>query len=214
MNGHPAYIAIEGPIGSGTTTLANSISARLGHEVILDRYEENPYLPRFYTDPPRYALSAQLAFLRIRLEQQKTLAAMAGRNIVSDYMLARDRLYARVTLAQEEFDLYEYYSAHLQPTTMVPDLVVYLQATPEALLDRIDRRGRPFEDDVQTEYLRRLIEEYNSFFFHYTETPLLVINTTEIDYAHSKIELDYLIDEIHRTKVGTRYYVVSSSPKQ
>jgi deoxyguanosine kinase len=210
MNDYPGYIAVEGPMGSGTTTLALKIAERLGHQTILDQFAANPYLERFYRDPEQFALATQLSFLRTRLEQQKELVGMLGDNVISDYLLARDELYAGIALTEEELDLYQYYFGHLHPSPPKPDLVVYLQATPEALMNRIDRRGRGFEVDVQIAYLRRLIEAYNSFFFHYNETPLLVINTTEIDYVHSEIELDYLLEEINRTRTGTRYYVVSN----
>ena len=210
MNDYPGYIAVEGPMGSGTTTLALKIAERLGHQTILDQFAANPYLERFYRDPEQFALATQLSFLRTRLEQQKELVGMLGDNVISDYLLARDELYAGIALTEEELDLYQYYFGHLHPSPPKPDLVVYLQATPEALMNRIDRRGRGFEVDVQIAYLRRLIEAYNSFFFHYNETPLLVINTTKIDYVHSEIELDYLLEEINRTRTGTRYYVVSN----
>ena len=209
MNDELRYLVIEGPIGVGTTTLAERIADHMGYDLALDPHDENPYLERFYAEPSRHALPTQLAFLRARLEHQKRLARVRDTGVVSDYLFARDEIFAQLTLTDEEYELYEYFVEQIRPQPPAPDLVVYLQASAETLLARINRRGRSFEANIPLEYLQKLSEVYNQFFFHYSETPLLVINTTEIDFQSSEVELKYLMEEIHRTRVGTRYYTAS-----
>ena len=211
MREAPRYLVVEGPLGSGTTTLATIISNELGYELVLDPHEDNPYLARFYDDPATHALPTQLSFLHVRWEQQKRLAGTLGdqTTVVSDYFFARDELYAQMTLTEEEYALYEYSAGHLQASPPVPDLVIYLQATAETLFKRISQRGRRYEEGLRVDYLRRLTDVYNQFFFHYDQTPLLVVNTTDIDYVNSASELRYLLCEIGRIRAGTRYYVAS-----
>ncbi len=209
MNDELRYLVVEGPMAVGTTTLAERISEHMGYDLALDPHDENPYLERFYEEPSRYALPTQLAFLRARWEHQKRLARMGDRNIVSDYLFVRDELFAQLTLTDEEYELYEYFLEQISPQPPVPDLVIYLQASAETLMERVSRRGRLFEANIPIDYLRKLSEVYNRFFFHYTATPLLVINTTEIDFESSGIELKYLMEEIQRTRAGTRYYTAS-----
>ena len=208
----PRYLAVEGPIGVGATSLAKGIARRLNSELILDQVEKNPFLRLFYQDPARYALPTQLAFLRIRWEQQQPVVENLGRNIVSDYLFARDALFARMTLTDEEFGLYSYYASLLKPPPPKPDLVIYLQANPDILMERIARRGRDYEQGIELAYLQQVVETYNQFFFHYTETPLLVINTAEMDYVHDVTDLTYLLEEVDRTRAGTRYYSASKQP--
>ena len=205
----PRYLAVEGPIGVGATTLATRIARRLDAELILDPSDRNPFLERFYQEPARYALPTQLGFMRARWEQQQGIAAIAGQSVVSDYLFARDALFARLTLTDEEHALYTFCAGQLTPAPRRPDLVIYLQAEPDTLQARIRARGRPYEEDMGLDYLTQVVNAYNHFFFHYHETSLLVINTTEIDFVNSGQDLDYLFEEISRTRGGTRYYVAS-----
>jgi deoxyadenosine/deoxycytidine kinase len=204
----PRYIAVEGPIGVGATSLATGIARRLNCELFLDEADKNPYLRLFYQDPARYALATQLAFLRIRAEQQKRLEATVGRPIVSDYLFGRDALFARMTLTDEEFSLYAYFAA-LVKSPPKPDLVIYLQATPDILIRRIQQRARDYEQGIEPAYLQQVVEAYNQFFFHYEETPLLVINTAQIDFVNDEADLTYLLEEIDRSRAGTRYYAAT-----
>ena len=221
MSDVQTYLVIEGPMGAGASSLAERISERLGYRTVLDPRDENPFLRRFHQDPARYALAAQLSYFRLRLKQQQEIAALlaapakgageseSGDPVVADYLFARDELFARMTLTDEEYEIYDYFASSMNPDPPKPDLVIYLQAAAATLQRRIAHRGRQFESDIPLDYLQRLVEIYNQYFFHYKETPLLVINTTEMDYVNDEIELDYLIDEIRRTRAGTRYYVAS-----
>jgi len=206
----PRYLAIEGPIGVGVTSLAQRIAERLGASAIIDPIEKNPFLPRFYEDPARHAFITQMAFLSIRWEEQQKIADLLGRHIVADFLFARDALFARMTLPDDEFAIYSYYAGLLTPKPPDPDLVIYLQAKPETLMARIATRGREYERSISEEYLRQVVNAYNHFFFHYKETPLLVINTAEIDFVHNEQDLDDLLGEIDRSRSGTRYYTASN----
>jgi len=208
----PRYLSVEGPIGVGATSLAERIARRLNSETVFDEAGKNPFLRLFYQEPARYALPAQLAFLRIRWEQQLRIAKLLGRHIVSDYLFARDALFARMTLTDDEFALYSYFAGQLKPAPPKPDLVIYLQANAETLMERITKRAREYEQGIELDYLRQVVETYNHFFFHYKETPLLVINTAEIDFVNNESDLDYLLEEIERSRAGTRYYVATKHP--
>ena len=200
------YISVEGPIGVGATSLATRLSERVGAKLMLDPGDGNPFLERFYAEAERYALHTQLAFMSERWNQQVEIAQHAGQRLVSDYLFARDALFATLTLTEEEHKLYEFCASQLG-APVKPDLVIYLQAKPDALLERIGARGRPYEENIGVEYLERVVEAYNHFFFHYDETPLLVINTSEIDFVNNPPDLENLFNEIARTQGGTRYYV-------
>jgi deoxyguanosine kinase len=202
----PRYIAVEGPIGVGATSLATRLADRVNAQLILDPGEKNPFLERFYGDPVRYALPTQLSFMRSRWEQQAQILAPSDEPIVSDYLFARDALFARLTLTDEELGLYGFCAGQLGAPTK-PDLVIYLQAEPDVLMKRIATRGRPYEESLGEDYLSRVVNAYNHYFFHYTETSLLVINTAEIDFVNNEQDLDRLFEEIDRTGGGTRYYV-------
>lgn len=205
----PRYIAVEGPIGVGKTSFAELLAQRLQAQAILEVTEENPFLKDFYRDMRRYAFQTQLFFLLSRFRQQQELLQfdLFRQRLVCDYLFARDRIFAYLTLDDNELALYEKIHPLLEARVPRPELVIYLQAEVETLHKRITIRGRAYEREIPREYLEDLVEAYNHFFFHYTETPLLVINTTEIDFVRRKEDLEDLIKQIAEMKRGTRYYV-------
>ena len=209
----PRYIAIEGPIGVGKTTLAQVLSERLGARLVLEQPEENPFLPGFYADRRKHAFQAQLFFLLSRYQQQQALVQqdLFATATVSDYLFAKDRIFAALTLDPAELTLYQQVYELLGPRVVQPDLVVYLQARTEVLLSRIRKRGREYERAVDGGYLGALAKAYNDFFFHYEETPLLVVNTSDIDIEGSAEDLEALLAVIRRHRKGTQHYVPQGS---
>jgi deoxyadenosine/deoxycytidine kinase len=205
----PHYIAIEGMIGAGKTTLAMLLADRLSANLILEEVEDNPFLEKFYDDPERFAFQTQIFFLLSRYRQQLEIPSpdLFGRKVISDYCFVRDKIFARVNLKDDELFLYERILSLLEPRVPKPDFVVHLQASTEMLLDRIKNRGRNFEADIDINYIRALNEAYNHFFFHYDETPLLVINMREVDFFGNTEHVDNIIDQIKSPHAGTRYYV-------
>src|SRR6187455_1581036 len=179
------YIVIEGPIGAGKTSLASRLAARLGSGLLLERPAENPFLEKFYEDIPRYALSTQLFFLFQRANQLQELAQidMFDNTIVSDFMLDKDPLFARLTLSDPEFDLYRKIYHHLRPKAPLPDLVIYLQAAPSTLIKRVKRRANTFENCISEDYLRQLADSYTRFFHQYDDAPVMIINSENLNFA-------------------------------
>lgn len=204
------YLVIEGVIGVGKTTLARLIAERFGGRLILEAFEENPFLPRFYEDPERWAFHTQLSFLASRFHQQKQLLLrdLFHPFVVSDYAFDKDRIFARINLKGDELQLYETLYMLMEPNVPVPDLVVYLQSTPERLLENIQRRGRPYERRIEWSYLKALCEAYDHYFFHYAKGPLLIVNAAQIDFVQNPEDLEELIRQIleRRRYGGITYF--------
>ncbi len=203
------YIVIEGPIGVGKTSLTTLLAEELGARLVLERAEDNPFLPDFYRDPTRYRFQTQTFFLLNRFSQQEEMLQpdLFTRITIGDYLFAKDRIFACLNLSEHELALYEQIYKLLEPKIVKPDLVIFLQASTDALLRRIKQRGRPFEKEMHHDYIAAVNEAYNQFFFRYSETPLLVINTSEIDFVRRKEDLDDLLKQILHMKQGTQYYV-------
>jgi deoxyguanosine kinase len=204
----PGYIAIEGVIGVGKTTLAAILSEKLGAQLEVEEVEENPFLERFYDDMRSYAFQTQIFFLLSRYRQQVELAqaSLFAQRVVSDYIFAKDRIFAYINLNDDELMLYEKLVKILERDIARPDMVLYLQAGTDALMDRIHKRGRPFEKNMPRDYIDTLNRAYNHFFFHYDETPLVMVNTDSLDLPSSPSHIDRLIETINTHKRGTMYY--------
>jgi deoxyguanosine kinase len=202
------FIVIEGPIGVGKTSLARRLCESLSANLVLEQASENPFLERFYRNPRAGALPAQLYFLLQRAQQ---LAALNQQDMfapvrVADYLLDKDRLFASITLDEAEYALYEQVHAKLAIAAPKPDLVVYLQAPVDVLLERIARRGIEYEQLIERNYLEKLNETYARFFHEYEAAPLLIVNAASIDPVHNQADLDELLLAIKRMKRGRLYY--------
>ncbi|MFP4228735.1 MAG: deoxynucleoside kinase [Salinivenus sp.] len=202
------YLAIEGAIGAGTTTLATLLADHWSAGLVLEEFEENPFLERFYENRDRWAFQTQLAFLASRFRQQKQLAErdLFQNLTVSDYMFDKDRIFARLTLSGDELQLYESLFRLMEPTVPTPDLVVYLQSSPERLMENIAKRDRPYERDMDPDYIAQLHAAYNQYFRQYDRTPLLVISAAELDFVESDEDFRALSDLIEGPRPeGTRH---------
>ena len=203
------HVAIEGVIGAGKTTLANMLCDRLGARLVLERFEENPFLPNFYEDPEHYAFQTQIFFLLSRYKQQQDLfqADLFHDFLISDYIFEKDKIFAYLTLADEELKLYEALLSAIERSVPTPDLVVYLQCSTERLMSNIRQRARKMEEHISEEYIRDLNEAYNYFFFRYKATPLLIVKATDIDFVNNKDDFEDLLEQILRpNKAPVEYY--------
>ena len=207
----PRHIAVEGPIGVGKTTLACRLAEHLQYPLMLEPAAENPFLDRFYQQGRRHALPTQLFFLLHRSRQMTDLSSedLVGTTLVSDFMIEKDDLFAKLTLDEHEYALYRQIYAALDLATPAPDLVVYLQAPVNVLLTRIKRRGINYERDIQFEYLERLNQAYTEFFHYYADAPVLVVNATEIDFANNDAHFAALLQQI-QSMDGMRQYFNAS----
>ncbi len=205
------YIAIEGNIGAGKTTLARLLSERVEASLFLEEVEDNPFIEKYYEDQEGYAFQAQIFFLLNRYRQQMEINQqdLFTNLLVADYLFAKDRIYAHAVLGDEELVLYNRLHSLLEGKIMGPDLVIYLQASPEVLLHRIQKRGRGYERQITGEYLASLNEAFNHFFFHYDDSPLLIINTDKLEFTENKDQLHDIFLRISERFEGTRYYVPS-----
>jgi deoxyadenosine/deoxycytidine kinase len=202
------YVVIEGPIGVGKTSLVRRLGRSFGSELVLEQDAENPFLERFYRNPRAVAFQTQLYFLFQRARQLQDLrqADLFERVRVADYMLEKDRLFARLTLDDEEFALYEQVYERLAIDAPLPDLVVYLQAPVDVLLERIARRGIDYEQQIERRYLERLTEGYARFFLEYDAAPVLIVNAAEIDPIGNEADYQNLLGEILRPRKGRHYF--------
>ncbi|HEY6191953.1 MAG TPA: deoxynucleoside kinase [Bacteroidota bacterium] len=203
------HIAIEGVIGAGKTSLANLLSERLSARLVLEQFEENPFLPKFYQAQERYAFQTQLFFLLSRYKQQQQLAQadLFHRFLITDYIFEKDKIFAYLNLEDDELKLYETVMGTIEHTVPVPNLVVYIQCNVERLMANIRLRGRAYEKNMSEDYIRELNEAYNYFFFRYKAAPLLIINASQIDFVRNDHELEDLMREIFRPdKAPVEYY--------
>jgi deoxyadenosine/deoxycytidine kinase len=207
--GHINYLCVEGVIGAGKTTLCHMLAERFNARLVLEEAEENPFLPRFYTERRMFAFQTQLWFLVSRFKQLSVMVAQQDlfhQLTLGDYIFAKDRIFANVNLEDDELGLYNTIARVMESSITQPDLVVYLQASTDILLKRIEKRGRPYEFNMDTDYLELLNQAYNHFFFHYTAAPLLIINTNNIDFVKNGSDFDEIVDQILNAGTGTSYY--------
>lgn len=210
---HLGYVAVEGVIGAGKSTLARMLAERAGGRLVLEEFEDNPFLSRFYEDSARWAFQTQLTFLASRFKQQRGLASrdLFHRHLVADYTFDKDRIFAHVTLSGDELQLYETLYSIMEPNAATPDLVIYLRSSVERLLKNIDQRGRPYEAGMDPAYLAELTEAYDRYFFHYRKGPLLVVDTTHVDFVRTESDFEEIVRQIRRVKGGTTY-VTAETP--
>ncbi|HDR04656.1 MAG TPA: deoxynucleoside kinase [Candidatus Marinimicrobia bacterium] len=202
------YIAIEGVIGVGKSSLARLLAEKLGARLVLERFEDNPFLSDFYKDRKRYAFQTQLFFLLSRYRQQLELMQpdLFHKNLITDYMFIKDKLFAYLNLDEKEIVLYDQLLNLLVKQVATPDLLIYLQADTERLMHNIKLRGRTYEKNMDRDYIEALNQIYNQFFFRYSQSPLLIINTTDIDFVNRDEDLEELIGYIRQSPSGTRHY--------
>jgi deoxyadenosine/deoxycytidine kinase len=208
QNGYPNYVVVEGPIGVGKTSLARRLADAFGYELTLERPEENPFLERFYQSRKQYALPTQLFFLfqRARQLEQLKQGDMFRPGRVTDFMLEKDSLFARMILDDDELRLYEQVHNQLTLDLLVPDLVIYLQAPVDVLMERIRKRGTSYEQMLDRQYLQKLTEAYTLFFHHYTASPLLIINAAEINFVDKQEDFMTLLDHIRGIRSGRHFF--------
>jgi deoxyguanosine kinase len=203
------YIAVEGPIGVGKTTLAKLLTDHYNGRIVMERHEENPFLKDFYKDRDRYAFQTQMFFLLSRFKQQQEFFSgeLLATHVLSDYFFGKDRIFAALTLNNDEMALYDRVASLMEKDIPLPDLIIYLTATPETLMQRVKTRGRTYEKYIDIDYLADLSEAYSRYFFHFNLTSLLVINTDNVNFATEPDQFEYLINKIDDMKPGTHYLV-------
>jgi len=203
------YIAIEGPIGVGKTTLATLLAERWSMRTLFERPQDNPFLERFYRDTTRHALATQLNFALQRASQTQDAADIvtSGAALMTDFLTQKSDLFARLTLPDDEFQLYKDVASHIRSSGPAPDLVIYLQASPEVLFARIQKRSLPMELQISDSYLRALCDAYNEFFYHYDATPLLTVNAEHLNPLASDDDLTLLVERIETMRGRKEFFV-------
>ena len=204
----PYHIAVEGTIGVGKTSLAKILGERVEAKLILEEFEENPFLVDFYKDAERFAFQTQLFFLLSRYRQQQELQQtdLFTKALISDYMFVKDRLFAALNLNDKEMGLYNSVARILEKNVSSPDMVIFLQSDTDRLMLNIKKRGREYEKSIDWKYIDALNQIYNEFFFRYDKSPLLIINTNDIDFVNNKTDLEEIIEFIRTPGEGTRYF--------
>jgi len=202
------YVVVEGPIGVGKTSLARRLAQHLGASTLLEKPDENPFLAKFYQNPARHALATQLFFLFQRGDEVRELAQMDlfQAATVSDYLLDKDMLFARLNLNEEEFALYQQIYRTLQLQAPAPDLVIYLQAEPQTLVERVRRRAKSYEQTISESYLHRLTQSYSDFFYHYDAAPVLMVNSEHLNFVEGDEDFDMLLRRIAEMR-GSREFL-------
>ncbi len=207
------HIVIEGSLGVGKTSLAVMLAEKISGQTLLERTEENPFLVKFYQNPKKYRFQTQIFFLLHRYQQASEIRQIGlfKRSIISDYLFDKDRVFARANLDDNEFWLYDQLFKLLKKRITPPDLVIFLQATTDVSMKRIKKRDREYERSISYRYLEEINQSLNEFFFHYSDSPLLVINASKIDFVNVPEDFEDLVKQIKRIKSGTQYYVPMGS---
>ena len=202
------HIAVEGSIGVGKTSLSKILAAKIQCKLILEEFEDNPFLSEFYKDSERYAFQTQLFFLLSRYKQQLEFQQIDifTKSIVSDYMFMKDRIFASLNLSEKEMNLYDNVALILEKNMINPDLIIFLQSDTDRLMKNIKNRGRNYESNMDWNYIDALNQIYNEFFFRYDKSPLLIINTNDIDFVNDKNDLNEILNIIQKPINGTKYY--------
>lgn len=202
------HIVIEGPIGVGKTSLTERLAERLDADALLEKPDENPFLARFYQDPERYALSTQLFFLFQRLDQLRDVLQtnLFKSRLIGDFLLEKDPMFASLTLDEAELKLYRQIYEHQRLKVPKPDLVIYLQATAQSLLERVQKRAKAYESQITLEYLQQLSDAYSQFFYHYEDTPLLIINTDHLNPIDHDEDFELLLHQIDTMKGRREFF--------
>ncbi|MCH8271788.1 MAG: deoxynucleoside kinase [Candidatus Marinimicrobia bacterium] len=202
------YIAVEGVIGVGKTSLCSIIGENFSAKIVYEKFEENPFLEDFYSDRERFAFQTQLYFLlsRYRQHQEMMQVELFHKLLVSDYMFVKDKIFANITLSDKELVLYNSVVTLLERDIPNPDLVIYLQSSTDKLMEKIRERGRHYEELITEDYVQQLNDAYNDFFLRYENSPLLIVNSTDIDFVNNEKDRDNLIEKIRQPFSGTRYY--------
>jgi len=209
--GDNRYIVVEGPIGVGKTTLVKFLAETIDANMVLERAGENPFLEKFYQDKSKFAFQTQIFYLLTRYQQQQEIrqADLFRQNIICDYLFAKDRIFAYLNLSEDELILYEWIYQLLDQKVVKPDLVIYLQAPVAVLSKRIRKRALWYEKNIEEQYLQDVSKAYNNYFFHYKDTPLLVVNTSSIDFVKREADLKNIMREIQNTDRGIRYLTIA-----
>ncbi|MFH5832483.1 deoxynucleoside kinase [Halalkalibaculum sp. DA3122] len=208
------FIAVEGVIGAGKTSLAKLLSERHNARLMLEQFEQNPFLPKFYDDRDRYAFPTQMSFLASRFKQQQQMTSkdLFHELTISDYLFEKDRIFARLNLNDDELSLYDSIYHIMTGISAKPDLVIYLQASVDRLMENIRERDRDYERQITRDYLQELCDAYNHFFYHYNKSPLIIINTSDIDFVSNEKHLDYIDEQVFNQPIrgNTHIHIVPS----